>query len=45
VDIIRGEDGMLYVLEVNSIPAWRGLQNVAAINIAQVLVDDCLSPL
>ena len=45
VDIIRGEDGMLYVLEVNSIPAWRGLQNVAKINIAQALVDDCLSPL
>lgn len=44
VDIIRGEDGMLYVLEVNSIPAWRGLQNVAKINIAQALVDDCISP-
>jgi RimK family alpha-L-glutamate ligase len=45
VDVIRDENGELYVLEVNSIPAWRGLQNVAQINIAQVLVDDCLSPL
>lgn len=44
VDIIRDENGDLYVLEVNSIPAWRGLQNVAAINIAQALVDECISP-
>lgn len=43
VDVIRDEKGELYVLEVNSIPAWRGLQNVSQINIAQVLVDDCLS--
>ena len=43
VDIIRDEDGVLYVLEVNSIPAWRGLQSVAKTNIAQMLVNDCLS--
>jgi len=43
VDIIRDESGALYVLEVNSIPAWRGLQSVTQTNIAQVLVDDCLS--
>ena len=42
VDIIRAEDGVLYVLEVNSIPAWRGLQGVAKPNIAQMLVNDCL---
>jgi tetrahydromethanopterin:alpha-L-glutamate ligase len=45
VDIIRDADGVLYVLEVNSIPAWRGLQSVTQINIAQALVDDCLSHL
>lgn len=45
VDIIRNEDGVLYVLEVNSIPAWRGLQGVTEADIAQVLVDDCLSQL
>ncbi len=45
VDIIRDEDGVLYVLEVNSIPAWRGLQSVTQIDIAQALVDDCLSHL
>jgi tetrahydromethanopterin:alpha-L-glutamate ligase len=40
VDIIRDREGGLYVLEVNSIPAWRGLQDVADIDIAQALVDD-----
>lgn len=45
VDIIRDADGILYVLEVNSIPAWRGLQSVTQTNIAQALVDDCLNHL
>ena len=43
VDVIRDENGKLLVLEVNSIPAWRGLQSVTDINIAQMLVDDLLS--
>lgn len=43
VDVIRDAGGKLYVLEVNSIPAWHGLQSVTDINIAQVLVDDLLS--
>lgn len=43
VDIIQSVRGEYYVLEVNSIPAWRGLQGVAEINIAQLLVDDFLS--
>jgi len=42
VDIIRGQDGKAYVLEVNSIPAWKGLQGVVDIDIAQAFVDDCL---
>jgi tetrahydromethanopterin:alpha-L-glutamate ligase len=42
VDIIRDRHGKLYVLEVNSIPAWKGLQGVVDLDIAQVLVDDCL---
>ena len=45
VDIIRDRMGTLYVLEVNSIPAWRGLQRVTGLNIAQLLVDDFLSKL
>ena len=42
VDIIRDAKGKLYVLEVNSIPAWKGLQAVTELDIAQALVDDCL---
>jgi RimK family alpha-L-glutamate ligase len=43
VDVIRDKAGKCWVLEVNSIPAWRGLQEVAQANIAQVLVNDFLS--
>ncbi len=43
VDVIRDKAGKCWVLEVNSIPAWRGLQSVNETNIAQVLVDDFLS--
>jgi RimK family alpha-L-glutamate ligase len=43
VDVIRDKNGKLWVLEVNSIPAWQGLQSVTSTNIAQVLVDDFLS--
>lgn len=42
VDVIRDASGRLFVLEVNSIPAWRGLQSVTSTNIAQVLADDIL---
>lgn len=45
VDIIQAEHGEYYVLEVNSIPAWRGLQSVTDFNIAEVLVDDFLCKL
>jgi tetrahydromethanopterin:alpha-L-glutamate ligase len=45
VDIIRDRLGLLYVLEVNSIPAWKGLQGVVNIDIAQALVDDFLGKL
>jgi RimK family alpha-L-glutamate ligase len=43
VDIIRDINGDLFVLEVNSIPAWQGLQATTNANIAQMLVDDLLS--
>lgn len=45
VDIIQAKSGEYCVLEVNSIPAWKGLQSVADVNIAQLLVDDFLSKL
>lgn len=42
VDVIRDTEGKLYVLEVNSIPAWKGLQSVVADDVALMLVDDLL---
>jgi tetrahydromethanopterin:alpha-L-glutamate ligase len=45
VDVIRNTTGQLFVIEINSIPAWRGLQGVTDVNIAQILVDDFLSKL
>ena len=43
VDIIRGERGNYSVIEVNSIPAWKGLQSVCDENIANLLATDFLS--
>lgn len=45
VDIIRDRQGRLFVLEVNGIPAWKGLQGVTQIDIAHALTDDFLSRL
>lgn len=42
VDIISDEHGRYSVLEVNSIPAWKGLQSVVEANIAELLVEDFL---
>jgi tetrahydromethanopterin:alpha-L-glutamate ligase len=37
VDIMRATDGQLTVLEVNSMPAWSGLQSVVSIDIADAI--------
>lgn len=42
VDIIRDRHGRYFILEVNSIPAWKGLQSVTPIAVAERLVDDFL---
>jgi len=42
VDIIRDRHGRATVLEINSIPAWKGLQGVTQTPIADRLVDDFL---
>ncbi len=39
VDLLRDVEGRLCVLEVNSMPGWRGLQQTTAVDIAQALVD------
>ena len=43
VDLIRDGEGRTHVVEVNGIPAWKGLQSVSRVNIAQRLVDDFLA--
>jgi tetrahydromethanopterin:alpha-L-glutamate ligase len=45
VDIVYGTDERPAVLEVNSMPAWSGLQKVTSINIASVLADALLAAL
>jgi glutathione synthase/RimK-type ligase-like ATP-grasp enzyme len=42
VDLMQDGDGRWWILEVNSIPAWRGLQSVVSADIAGLLVDDLL---
>lgn len=43
VDLIRDQDNRLLILEINSNPAWKGLQSVTDINIAWTLAQDFLS--
>lgn len=42
VDLIRDQGGRLMVLEINSNPAWKGLQGVTAADIADILAADFL---
>jgi tetrahydromethanopterin:alpha-L-glutamate ligase len=43
VDIVPAADGRLFVVEVNSMPAWSGLQSVVAVNIADAIADALLA--
>lgn len=43
VDLIAGADGRLMLLEINSNPAWKGLQSVTAEEIADRLAADFLA--
>lgn len=42
VDLMRDATGKAWVIEVNGVPAWRGLQRVTDYNIADVLADDLI---
>jgi tetrahydromethanopterin:alpha-L-glutamate ligase len=42
VDIMRDRAGQYTVIEVNSIPAWKGLESVCTINIAALLANDLI---
>lgn len=43
VDIIRDAQGRYSVIEINSVPAWKGLQSVSDTVIAELLADDFVS--
>ncbi len=43
VDLLPGRDGQTYVLEVNAIPAWRGLQEATGIDVAGQVADVALA--
>jgi tetrahydromethanopterin:alpha-L-glutamate ligase len=43
VDLMRDAQGRWFVLEVNSIPAWRGLQAVTRVRIADALAGDLVT--
>ena len=45
VDIVHDADGRPTVLEVNSMPAWSGLQKVASVDIAATLAADLVAAL
>lgn len=42
VDLIQDKEGRFWVTEVNSVPAWKGLQQTTSINISEVIVDNFL---
>jgi RimK family alpha-L-glutamate ligase len=39
VDLMLAENGKTYVVEINSIPGWRGLQKTTDLRIAEKIVD------
>jgi glutathione synthase/RimK-type ligase-like ATP-grasp enzyme len=45
VDVLRDATGCALVLEVNSMPAWQGLQRVSATDIARQLAEAVLARL
>ena len=42
VDLLRNQEGKFQILEVNSIPAWKGLQSVCEMDISSLLIADFL---
>jgi RimK family alpha-L-glutamate ligase len=39
VDLLPSRDGQIFVLEVNGIPGWRGLQRATGLDVAGAIVD------
>jgi RimK family alpha-L-glutamate ligase len=44
VDLVTASDGTVYVLEVNGIPGWQGLQQATGLDVAGTLVDFLSAP-
>ncbi|HKU60835.1 MAG TPA: RimK family alpha-L-glutamate ligase [Gemmatimonadales bacterium] len=44
VDLLPARDGAVYVLEVNGVPGWEGLQQATGIDVAGALVDHLATP-
>jgi len=42
VDLMTAEDGTTYVVEINSIPGWRGLQKTTQTKIAECIINHAL---
>jgi RimK family alpha-L-glutamate ligase len=43
VDLVPAQDGTVFVLEVNGIPGWQGLQRATGIDVAGAIVDHVMN--
>jgi RimK family alpha-L-glutamate ligase len=43
VDLLRAEDGRVFVLEVNGVPGWQGLQRTTDVDIAGAIAEHVLA--
>jgi RimK family alpha-L-glutamate ligase len=43
VDLLPGRDGQIFVLEINGIPGWEGLQQATGIDVAGAIVDQLIA--
>jgi glutathione synthase/RimK-type ligase-like ATP-grasp enzyme len=42
VDLLRADDGRVFVIEVNGIPGWRGLQETTDVDIAGTIAEHAI---
>ena len=42
VDLLRGSDGRLFVLEVNAVPGWKALAAITGVDVAAEILSDLL---
>ena len=43
VDLLSGDDGRVFVIEVNGIPGWRGLQQTTEVDIAGAIAEHAIA--